>query len=127
MSEEPVTDQTQGPTCQACPAPAVVQWQRRLTPDEIAAHLEAEESLRAWALHEADPASPPILAPLPTEAETARTVRACAQHGISLDAAALIHAAVCTAPTTSCNCTPEQPVPDAPPPPAAPLPPGWTA
>ncbi|NUR03273.1 MAG: hypothetical protein HOY79_44200 [Streptomyces sp.] len=62
-----------------------------------------------------------------TEPGHTAAVFACDGHAISLDAAAHVHAATCTAPgTTGCTCTPE-PIPPGAPVQATPpnLPPGW--
>lgn len=122
------------PDCDAlvgCPNPTVVQWQRRLTDAEMAAHLETHQMLRAWALHEADSEKPmPAFGPLPTAADTSRAVFACADHAIHLDLAALVHAADCRAPhpdhLPACDCQPDQAPPPDEPPPAVTLPTGWT-
>jgi hypothetical protein len=97
----------------------VVNWRRRLTDDELAEHVAAEKSRREQVLLLADPQLPaPVFPPLPNGDDTTRTVYACAEHAITLDAAAHIHEATCTAPNDTgvdgCDCTPEaQPEPAA--------------
>lgn len=113
-------------TCGAegCGDPAVVQWRRRLTAPELDAHAQAQETLLAWAHYEAPPGAPePYVAP---PAESTRTVYGCTGHAISLDLAALVHAADCAAPGGHCACKPEPAVPDELPQPTG-LPPGWAA
>jgi hypothetical protein len=109
-SPEPAT--SAGPTCSACGDEAVVNWRRRPTSDELAEHVTAEQSRRDQALLLADPQLPaPVFPPLPTSDDTTRTIYSCGAHAITMDAAALIHAATCTAPNEAdlpgCNCTPE--------------------
>lgn len=103
-----------GPTCVACGGEAVVHWQRRPTDDELDALIETEQSRRAEALLLADEQQPaPVFPPLPTAADTTRTVYACANHAITLDGAARVHLGSCTAPNEAdlpgCDCTPESP------------------
>lgn len=119
-----------GPECALCGEAAIVNWQRRLTPAEIAEAQAAERERRDQALLLADPQlPPPDFGPLPDCADWTRAVYACAAHGITLDAAALVHQATCTAPQPAdlpgCDCTPET-RPDSPPDPPPPeLPTGW--
>jgi hypothetical protein len=121
---DPVTTPT-GPTCAACGAPAVVNWQRRLTTAEITTQQAIEQARRDERLLLADPQLPtPDLGPMPDYLDATTTVVACAQHAISIDAATRIHQATCTAPPT-CDCTPEQQPPQPPEPDPTPLPPGW--
>lgn len=101
-----------GPTCAACGDAAVVNWRRRLTDDELAAHIAAEQERRDQALLLADPQQPPpVFPPLPDGSDDTRTVYACGPHAIHMDAAALIHQGSCTAPNPDhlpgCDCTPE--------------------
>lgn len=127
---EPVPVAPGGPACGLCGDPAVVHWQRRLTPDEVAAAQQLEQERRDEAAPLADPQlPPPDFGPLPDCADWTRIVHGCTQHAIGLDAATLIHRAGCTAPDAAdlpgCNCTPEPaPEPPAEPEPA-PLPAGW--
>ncbi|MFF7881049.1 hypothetical protein ACH40F_07770 [Streptomyces sp. NPDC020794] len=114
----PVEPLPTGPRCSACAEPAVVNWRRRLTDDELAAHVRAEQDRRAQALLLADPQLPtPAFPPILDGTNDTRTVYACADHAITMDGAALIHASSCTAPNEGgmhgCDCTPE-PVPDTP-------------
>lgn len=111
-----------GPACTNCGEPAVVNWRRRLTADELAEHVRAEQDRRDQALLLADPQlPPPVFPPLPTGDDDTRTVYACAGHAITMDGAALIHASSCTAPNEAgmhgCDCAPE-PHPDPAPEPA---------
>ncbi|SHL75412.1 hypothetical protein [Streptomyces yunnanensis] len=127
----PDTVQPAGPTCNACGGRAAVQWQRRLTDTEFAAHLALEQQRRDERLRLADPQQPVAdFGPLPTPADCVTPVFGCATHAITADAAALVHQKTCSAPDPArlpgCNCTPEpapQPTPD---PEPAPLPPGWS-
>lgn len=119
-----------GPACTLCgiaggPDVWLGHWQRRLTPDEIAAHQQLEQNRRDEALLLADPDQPPPdFGPMPDGADWTRVVFGCVDHAIDRDAAALIHQATCSAPPT-CDCTPEPvPTPTAPPEPP-PAPPGW--
>lgn len=101
-----------GPACAACGTPAVVQWQRRPTDDELDAIHRLENDRRAHARKLADPQQPePVYPPLPTGTDTSVAVYACAQHALTLTAAASIHASSCTAPNKAdlpgCDCTPE--------------------
>ncbi len=112
-----------GPACVACGEPAVVNWRRRLTDDELAEHIRVEEERREQALLLADPQLPaPVFPPLPTGEDT-RTLYACADHAIGMELAARIHQATCGAPFVGshgklfvdadgipvCDCTPNWP------------------
>lgn len=99
-------------SCNACPEDLVVQWQRRPTDVEVAGLVAAEQERRALVLALADPAMPPpVFGPLPDAEATTIAVFACADHAISLDAAACIHSADCPAPhpdrLLDCGCDPE--------------------
>jgi hypothetical protein len=103
-----------GPVCGACGDTAVVNWRRRPTEDELAEVIAAEQSRREQVVLLADPQQPaPEFGPLPSGDDMTRTLYACADHAIGLDAAALIHASTCTAPNEvgqhGCDCTPEPP------------------
>lgn len=119
-----------GRACTLCGETAVVHWLRRLTDDELAVEQQRIQALRDEQLLLSDPAlPPPVFPPMPGPDEFTRPVHACAAHGITLDAAALVHTKACTAPAVAdlpgCNCTPET-TPQLPPEPApAPLPAGW--
>jgi hypothetical protein len=94
-----------------------VNWRRRPTDDEHAAHITLEQERRDERLLLADPQQPaPVFPPLPTADTTTITVYACADHAISMEAASRIHQARCTAPfpgitggtePVKCDCTPE--------------------
>lgn len=124
-----------GPACTGCGDEAVVHWRRRPTDEELAELVGAEESRRADRRTLADPQqAAPTFPPLPTSADTTRTVYACARHAITLDGAARIHQATCTAPNEQhlpdCDCTPEpaaadRPEPDSGPPAPSRLPEHW--
>lgn len=106
-----------GPLCAACGDGAVVNWQRRPTADEVTAIVAVEVERRQQLLLLADPQlPPPEFGPLPAGDGMTRTVYACAQHAITLDGAARIHEATCTAPNPDdlpgCNCSPETPAPE---------------
>lgn len=105
-----------------CTLPVAVQWRRRLTADELAAHAGTQGTLLAWAQYNA-PDGAAVTQPS-VQPEATRAVYGCTSHAISLDLAALIHAATCTAPPV-CSCTPETTQPDGPADPVT-LPPGWT-
>lgn len=87
----------------------LVQWQRRPTTDELAVIVATEQSSRDQAI--AAGASPDAFGALPTQQDTVVAVLACGIHAISMDLAAHVHGAVCTAPNLvtlpGCNCTPE--------------------
>jgi hypothetical protein len=122
------------PFCRACPSDAVCHWGRRPTDAELSALNTVETERRAQITLLADPEQPPAFPSLPTAADTVMAVYACAAHGLTLDLAAHIHAAGCTAPNTAtlpnCDCTPE-PLPVANPadgsdgPPDGTMPTGW--
>jgi hypothetical protein len=102
-----------GPTCAACGGRALVNWQRRLTDTELAAHQAAEQERRDQLVQLADPQQPaPVFGPLPQAEDCTRIVHACGPHAITRDAAALVHQKTCTAPNPEhlpeCDCTPEQ-------------------
>jgi hypothetical protein len=129
MSEQPDNPapdiQTNGPACTRCGTSAVVHWARRLTDDEFAAYTALEQARRDNATLLADPQAPkPDFGPLPTETDCLRTIYACIDHAISLDAASLVHAKTCTAPP--CDCTPEPAAQPQPTPEPAQLPASWT-
>lgn len=119
-----------GPSCAACPAPPVAQWQRRPTDAELAALVAAEQDRRQRIAQRYPAEQQPQFGPLPTAEDTTIAVQACAGHTIHLEAAAQVHAPDCTAPqpghVPACDCTPE-PLPDPGPlrPPATTLPTGW--
>jgi len=127
VTTEPVAPD--GPACTLCGAPAVVHWQRRLTPTEVGAAQAIEQDRRDQADLLADPQKPPALwPPLPDCADWTRIVHGCMVHAISRDAAALVHQATCTAPGVGlpgCDCEPEAAPADEPEPVAAELPAGW--
>ncbi|MFE7930738.1 hypothetical protein ACFU6S_18745 [Streptomyces sp. NPDC057456] len=100
-----------GPACSLCSAAALVHWQRRPTDDELDEIRATEEKRRIIALKMADAQQPePVFPPLPTAADTLRTVYACGRHAITLDGASRIHGSACTAPNEAdlpgCDCTP---------------------
>jgi hypothetical protein len=103
-----------GPICGTCGDTAVVNWRRRLTGDELAEHVRLEQERREQALLLADKQLPsPVFPPLPDGSDDTRTVYACAEHAITMDDAALVHEARCTAPNEDgmrgCDCTAEAP------------------
>jgi hypothetical protein len=95
-------------TACACGAPAVVQWQRRPTPEELTRITDAERARRAAAvargfvLDEETPA--------PGE-DAAVPVFACAAHALAPDLAAKMHASACLGGLSGggCDCDPEEP------------------
>lgn len=111
-----------GPFCERCSAPALVQWQRRLTQAEMDTEHARLNEIRAERILLQDPKNPLVFGPLPSLADSTTAVFACAQHAIDMNAAALIHQADCTgphgdqSPHPQCSCTPEgsQPRPPAP-------------
>lgn len=123
------SDAPTGPACTLCGAPAVVHWQRRLTPDEVAAEQAIEQGRRDEADLLADPQKPlPPWPALPHCADWTRIVHGCKDHAISRDAAALVHQATCAAPGADlpgCDCEPEVVAEAQPEPVAAELPAGW--
>ncbi|WP_030237928.1 hypothetical protein [Streptomyces sp. NRRL S-350] len=117
-------------TCGMCGAGAVVQWCRRLTAAEFAAHLATVKEARSR--DRADRATSVDLELWPTSVDVTMAVRACADHAISLEAAAQIHSADCPAPhqdhLPACGCRPEPvPVLETPSAAEAVLPPSWSA
>lgn len=101
-----------GPSCAACGEPAIVQWRRRLTDTELAAHIALEQERRDQRRLLADPQlPPPDFGPLPQADDCTTSAFACGPHAIGMDAAAHIHASSCTAPNEAdlpgCDCTPE--------------------
>lgn len=115
-----------GRVCTYCGVPVGddhggVSWQRRLTPDELAAHVATEQAKRDERIRLADPQlPPPVFPPLPTGENDTRLLLACVDHAIDKEAASQIHQAACTAPNETgrwgCDCTPEplpEPAPDA--------------
>lgn len=104
-----------GPTCCCCGDPAVVNWVRRLTTDELSTLVAREQQKRDQLLAAALPTEQPVFGPMPTAADSTRLVHACAAHAIVMDLAALVHQNTCTAPNPAnlpgCDCTPEQPSP----------------
>jgi hypothetical protein len=91
-----------------------VGWSRRLTDDETAAVVEAEEKRRAWEIMLADPElGPPEFGPMPTGEGMTAPVYGCLDHAIGIEAASRIHEATCTAPNPAqlpdCDCTTETP------------------
>lgn len=112
----PVESMTIGLVCALCGEPAVVQWRRRLTDAEFEPITAAEQERRDEATLLADPQQPPpVFGPMPVPSDYIAAVYACADHGITLDLAALVHQRTCNAPNTAdlpgCNCTPEAPPP----------------
>lgn len=110
-----------GPACHAtgCTEHPLVQWQRRLTEDELAQELAIIQGRRDQAYALRDVEQPWIdPGPLPTGDDYTRTVHACGPHAIHMDAATQIHAADCAGPDSGtlpdCGCEPEphpEPVP----------------
>jgi hypothetical protein len=106
-----------------------VQWQRRPTDADLAGLVAIIQERYAELVALADPAAPPLPEPvLPTAADTAMSVYACAVHAIAISSATLVHQSTCTAPNSAsgCDCTPEPPPPPEEPavPPAPPVLPG---
>jgi hypothetical protein len=132
----PLPATTEGPRCTHCGEPVGgdrigVSWNRRLTDDELADHVRLEEERRDRILLLADKQLPPPVFPsLPDGSNDTRTVYACGEHAIDMDAASRIHQKTCTAPNEigrrGCDCTPE-PAPKATPEPepALALPDHW--
>jgi hypothetical protein len=125
------TPPSPAPTCHStgCTEKPLVQWRRRLTPDELAVELAIEQGKRDAAFLLRDTQKPPpVVAPMPTGADYVRAVYACGQHAIGIDAAALVHQATCAGPNStilpSCGCTPE-PTPEPEPVVEQPLPAHW--
>lgn len=115
------------PDCDAttCTDPALVHWQRRLTPDEIATAQGLELQRRADA-----PVPFPDGIPLPDPAQYSHLVHACGPHAIGMEAATHVHQAHCAGPDSpalpACDCTPEPHPPPPAPPPAPALPDHWS-
>jgi hypothetical protein len=102
--------------CDACGAPAVLQWKRRPTADELAT-IDANE--QAWrTAHTPDPVNPPNFGPMPDATNTTVPVYSCGPHSISNDLAAEVHQSACSGPRSpalpACDCTPEGPPPQTP-------------
>jgi hypothetical protein len=118
--------------CFSCGTDAVVQWVKRPMADELAAYVAVVQQQQAAQTALADPQQPaPVFPALPTASDTTVPVYACASHSLSIEDAALVHAANCTGPNPAnsnhCDCQPE-PAPVAPASPAEPvsvLPAGW--
>lgn len=120
----PALPATVGPVCALCGVPVGsdagrfgASWQRRLTDDELDAHVALEQGKRDQRILLADPQQPPPdFGPLPQASECTAPVYACGTHVIAQEAAALVHAKECTAPNPDhlpgCDCTPE-PAPQA--------------
>lgn len=127
MTTEPASPD--GPACTNCGGPAVVHWQRRLNPTEVAAAQAIEQGRRDQADLLADPQKPPALwPPLPTCDDWTNIVHSCWDHALIRDDRALIHQAACTAPGAElpgCDCTPETAAKAEPGPAAVELPDGW--
>lgn len=131
----PAPPMSSGPVCTFCGEPVGgdrigVNWNRRLTDDELADHVRLEQERRERALLLADPQlPPPVFLPLPDGSNDTRTVYACGDHAIDRDLAARIHQKTCTAPNEigqwGCDCTPEPPPPAPEPEPALALPAHW--
>ncbi|RLU81113.1 hypothetical protein CTZ27_33265 [Streptomyces griseocarneus] len=112
-----------------------MSWQRRLADKEFASHLAWERDRRARAVQLADPQMPePAFGPMPQPETCTITVFACVEHAITLDSAARVHRATCTAPSANdlpgCDCEPEPVSPPDPDPAVSDvgvvLPPGWS-
>jgi len=120
-----------GPRCGSCGGPALVQWRRRPTDNELANLVAIEQARQAEALSLADQSQPaPTFGPLPTAGDTTIAVFGCAEHAIHLEAAARVHAADCSAPhpdhVPDCDCEPEpHPAPEPRGGPMVTLPTGW--
>jgi hypothetical protein len=123
------------PLCRlpGCPATPVTQWRRRLTENELATAVAAEQGRRDELTALADPQlPPPDFGPMPTASDYVRAVFACGKHAIDLDLAARIHQASCATAEPGqlpdCGCTPEPPPTPSPDPgsqPTTTLPTGW--
>jgi hypothetical protein len=102
------------PTCHAtgCLARPLVQWQRRLTPVELAAEQAIEQARRDQLFADRDvELPPPDFGPMPGPQDYVHAVLACGPHAIDMDTAALVHQATCTGPDSAnlplCDCDPE--------------------
>lgn len=114
---DPAPSMPAGRVCAFCGVPVGdddggVNWQRRLTPNELAAHIATEQAKRDERLLLADPQlPPPVFLPLPTGENDTITLLACVDHAIDKEAASHIHQATCTAPNErgqhGCDCAPE--------------------
>lgn len=105
---------TQGPVCGAtgCTSAPLAQWQRRLTPDELATEIAIiqarwDAAFLLWDQSQPDPIQPP----LPDGTDYTRAIYACGAHALSLVAAAHTHQSTCSGPNSPnlprCDCTPE--------------------
>lgn len=119
------------PVCERCFAPALAQWQRRLTEVELGVELAREQQRREQAYVLRDLQLPdPVFGPMPTTADYTRAVYACGDHAIDQDDATLVHQADCTGPHgdldphPQCSCEPE-PLPMAEPDAVSPAPAHW--
>lgn len=95
--------------CGACGGTALVVWQRRAKPEELAAIPRAHGG--------------------PNQ-EAVSAVYACGSHAISAELGSLIHQPTCSGPSSAqlpaCDCTPEPlPVPTVPEPVPPAMPDGW--
>lgn len=120
-----------GPVCERCLAPAIAQWQRRLTDVELGVELAREQQRRHMAFVLRDQQLPdPDFGPLPTGADFTRAVYACGDHAISQEDATRVHQADCSgphgdhAPHPQCSCEPE-PLPEPEPAIISPAPAHW--
>lgn len=122
-----------GSACHAvgCTAPPLVQWQRRLTDEELAdehANLQRRRDV-AYLLRDTN-LPDPVLPPLPGPQDFTRAVYACGDHAIDIEAAARIHQGHCAGPDSDelpgCNCEPE-PLPEPEPVPEQRAPAHWAA
>jgi hypothetical protein len=109
-----VTDFLPAPESAPAPVAQPAGLLRRLTDDELAAHVSLEQGRRDERLLLADPQLPtPDFGPLPQPEECTRPVFACGAHAINQAAAVLVHTKACTAPNAAdlpgCDCTPEPP------------------
>lgn len=110
---QPLPPMTAGPVCERCHAPALVQWQRRLTQAEMDAEHARINVIRAERILLQDPENPIVFGPLPSITDSTTAVFACGDHAIDQAAAGLIHQATCTGPHgdqtphPKCSCTPE--------------------
>ncbi len=107
------------PSCSACAAPAIAQWQRRATVEELSAERARVQEWRDECLQQGDVPADHDFGPLPAAADVTIPVYGCVEHAIHMDLAAHIHAADCAAPSPNhlpgCGCQPEpllKPEPD---------------